>query len=381
MGQFWHLRIGVFSIGTGSFARAFSGRVGACASCVPWHVTRSAESQMSEAADPTAPSRKRKLEAEERKCEGGHSSVVAMAALLHGRLPRSSYRVAIIGSAGRHSAASEWTPQHFRAMCDATLACIRQRFQLQTTQVVLVSGGSAWADHVAVRLFLDGLTAGDDDDDEDASVSLAAPFAGLQLYLPCTVQPTSPTSSGLTRGAARPSDARLHFFDSGSSQWMTNPGRTLNKLHESFSRTAAVSSFNDIYVASKMGAKLDCSVRGFHARNTLVARNCDFLIAITAGGADFRDMEDAMRRSVPADGGTADTWRKCELVHGRTKIHMPIHLLPLPSSMPRRMPCGSGAASKSSASAAYSDTKSAPSLSRSSSASPSSPSSPRAAKQ
>lgn len=277
-------------------------------------------------------------------------------ALLHDPLPRSFYRVAIIGSAGRHGAASEWTPQHFRAMCDAALSCIRQRFQLQTAQVVLVSGGSAWVDHVAVRLFLNGLTA---DDDEETSVSHSAPFAGLQLYLPCAVQP---------------SDERLQFFDSGSSQWMTNPGRTLNKLHESFSRTAAVASFNDLYVASKMGAKLDCSARGFHARNTLVARNCDFLIAITAGGADFRDMEDAMRRSVPADGGTADTWRKCELEHGRTKIHAPIHLLPLPFSMPQQMQCCSGAANKSSASAAYSNTKSDPSLSGSSSASPSSPS-------
>ena len=47
--------------------------------------------------------------------------------------------------------------------------------------------------------------------------------------------------------------------------------------------------------------------RGFKPRNTLVARNCDHLVAFTFGN------------TIPSSGGTSDTWGK---VQHENKLHI-----------------------------------------------------------
>jgi hypothetical protein len=64
--------------------------------------------------------------------------------------------VAIIGTAGRGGNAQRLTPAHFTSMVNAARIIISHVLQLSPSEVQLVSGGSSYADHVAVLLDLDG---------------------------------------------------------------------------------------------------------------------------------------------------------------------------------------------------------------------------------
>ena len=57
--------------------------------------------------------------------------------------------LAIIGTAGRNDDADKLTDQHFKYMIKTS----RDYIKTLDDDVTLVSGGSAWADHVAIRLF------------------------------------------------------------------------------------------------------------------------------------------------------------------------------------------------------------------------------------
>jgi len=101
------------------------------------------------------------------------------------------------------------------------------------------------------------------------------------------------------------------FHDNGSKDWQTNPGHTANHYHDGFSRTVGRDTLLDIETAKLLGATLDTSHRGFHARNTYVARS-QYLIAFTFGTGD-----------VPKDGGTKYTWSLSHAI----KVHVPLQSL------------------------------------------------------
>lgn len=135
-----------------------------------------------------------------------------------------------------------------------------------------VSGGAAWADHLAVALFCMGR------------------LKGLRLHLPA------------------PFDMdRCRFVGEYGSA-----GGTANYYHEKFSRVMRENTLAHIAMAIQGGASwtYQPAQQGFgpfKARNTLVARDCTGMLAYTFGEGD-----------VPADGGTRDTWDK---FHGE-KIHV-----------------------------------------------------------
>src|SRR6516162_5189861 len=112
-------------------------------------------------------------------------------------------RVAIIGTAGRGADGLRMNKELFFNMCAVTKNCLSE-WKLNPQRVHLVSGGAAWADHVAVRLFLDGLDFDDDKKEER--------FAGLTLWLPCPF-----------------SNAKA--LDNNLKTWQLNPGRTMNAYH------------------------------------------------------------------------------------------------------------------------------------------------------
>ncbi len=63
-------------------------------------------------------------------------------------------------------------------MMTAAENTITDTWNLSKSQVCLVSGGSAWADHIAVRLFLNSIGGcGVEEDILDG-------YAGLKLHLP-----------------------------------------------------------------------------------------------------------------------------------------------------------------------------------------------------
>lgn len=170
--------------------------------------------------------------------------------------PSATKKVAIIGSAGRNEDAKKMSKELFEAMVTKADRMITSVFKLDKSKVILVSGGSAFADHVAIRLFLNGQ------------------FGGLELYLPC--------------------DFKTDSFTESSKE-----GVYLNKLHTSFSKVVGINSLMDVAKVKTLGARLTVS-KGFHARNTEVAKS-PFLIAFTFSPG-----------KVPKTGsGTSDTWKKC----------------------------------------------------------------------
>ena len=184
--------------------------------------------------------------------------------------------VAIVGTAGRKNDAARMSRELFERMCQRTTQIIERELHLDWKNICIQSGGAAWSDHVAVRLFLQ-----------------RPETTALKVYLPC------------------PLDGNARYRDTGSYDWRTNPGRTSNFYHSQFTKAIGTDSLQELLTAQQRGAVLDTSGTGFHSRNSMIAK-CDILIAFSWSDGDQ-----------PWDGGTSDTWRKCK---GR-KVHVPLSLL------------------------------------------------------
>ncbi len=169
--------------------------------------------------------------------------------------------LAIVGTAGRKDDAKKLSKKHFEAMCCIAEGLLEQLAESNYPISHLVSGGAAWADHVAVRLFLDK----------------KAPH--LRLFLPATWEGNA-------------------YADTGERDPFKNPGGTANYYHKLFQSATLIHSLYEIQVAKQQGAELIPVAKGFYARNALVAKS-DFLLACTFGN------EHEVK-----DGGTADTVRK-----------------------------------------------------------------------
>jgi len=188
--------------------------------------------------------------------------------------PAAKRRVAIIGFAGSHLAANEasvLSAQLYSCMLDAATEVITKRWGLAWDDVVLVSGGAAWSDHVAVSLFL-----------AHADTEMGA----LRLHIPVSIDPDTNEYSDNGKG--------MH--------WRVNPGYLANKLHAQFSRDVERDTFSELNEAAKKGAVLNSKHNGFHARNTTIATTCDYMLAFSWSAGDE-----------PTEGGTADTWFKCNV--------------------------------------------------------------------
>lgn len=172
--------------------------------------------------------------------------------------------IVVVGTAGRRAAeadrlsvaAVEFMKEHV----------LREAAGLE--RVRLVSGGSAWADHVAVLLFLDDPERFD-----------------LELFLPCAFK-----------------WGDKEFATSGSPNWQADPGKSLNTYHKRHSRATGRRTLHDIVTARALGATVhepEPEYIGFHARNTRVAAQGGTMLAFTFG-----------EKGVPATSGTRSTWNK-----------------------------------------------------------------------
>jgi len=90
--------------------------------------------------------------------------------------------------------------------------------------VRLLSGASAWSDHVAVMLFLDPRTL---------------PISGLELHLPCAWDPQA-----------------RQFVESNGEHWARNPGGLLNRLHRQMSAKRGKILSESIFPTSLESASL-----------------------------------------------------------------------------------------------------------------------------
>jgi len=169
--------------------------------------------------------------------------------------------LSIVGTAGRNEDKSRLSKDHFTAMYMVAEELLRQCAENNYPITHLVSGGAAWADHVAVRLFLDK----------------KAPH--LRLFLP-----------------AKWEDGIYH--DNGIANLFQNPGQVANYYHKQFQLVTNIHSLSEIQIANIEGAELIEVTKGFYARNALVAKS-DFILAMTFGN-----------KEQVKEGGTADTVRK-----------------------------------------------------------------------
>eukprot|EP01035_Chromulina_nebulosa_P018280 gene18280-23957_t len=125
--------------------------------------------------------------------------------------------VAIIGTAGRGSDKNKMTKEIFFAMISKAEDIIQNQFKLEKSIVKLISGGSAWADHVAVRLYINSIM------DES--------YNSLCLYLPCHIN----------------LDNIPYCFENNKV------GNRLNSLHSHFSKVTGINSIQDIKVVRDLG--------------------------------------------------------------------------------------------------------------------------------
>lgn len=205
-------------------------------------------------------------------------------------------RIAIIGSAGRREDAPRVTRKLFDAMVERAVFLLGLggtvgRANLDAPAalapngepIVLVSGGAAFADHVAVELH-----------------KRYPKRTTLELWLPCPWDPQN-----------------RQFLDTGVFDWRTNPGGTAVALHRQFSRVCGFDSLEELHqlIGPPSSSRVSVHVgRGFHDRNLYVA-DSDALVAFTFGEGD-----------APKDGGTAHTWRASR---ASVKIHVPLATLVL----------------------------------------------------
>lgn len=139
---------------------------------------------------------------------------------------------------------------------------------------IAVSGGAAWVDHIAVALFLAGRVQ------------------GLRLHLPAPFDMNNCCFVGPRNSAAS----------------------AANYYHDLFSRAIGENSLAHIKQAIEKGAfvteqPVGHGYRAMFARNNIVASEVVGLLAYTFGTGPE-----------PADGGTKDTWDKCQGI----KLHVPL---------------------------------------------------------
>lgn len=176
-------------------------------------------------------------------------------------------KIAIIGTAGRDK-----NIPMTRALWDWMTQDVRERVREDGH---VVSGGAAWADHLAVWLFLKGFV-------KELTLHLPAPLNGKFL--------------GPYQSAAS----------------------AANYYHERFSNVVGCDTLAQIEGAAPMDhcyGTFEPAAPGYGAmfnRNKKVAAAIgpdDLMLAYTFGEGD-----------VPADGGTRDTWNQCR---GK-RIHIPL---------------------------------------------------------
>lgn len=174
-------------------------------------------------------------------------------------------KIAIIGTAGRGNV---MTPNQWAWMKETTANWIGVNNHL-------VSGGAAWADHLAVAMYMEHKC-------ED-----------LTLHLPAPWDNTNQCFQGPWKSC----------------------GSAANFYHEKFSGIVGINSLNEIHQVIHGGAMITeqpalGGYGGMFKRNSIVAQEAEGMIAFTFGEG-----------MVPADGGTLDTWNKCRSEH---KIHFQI---------------------------------------------------------
>lgn len=173
--------------------------------------------------------------------------------------------IAVIGTAGRDKSI-KMSMKHWEQMAQAIWSEVKP-------DDVLVSGGAAWADHVAVWAYLNNLC-------KDLILHFPAPFVGQHF-----------------EGGYGTSGGACNYYHGLFSQAIGGHSRL--HIREAIEQGA---TFTSQPVANGYGAMV--------ARNRLVANDCTHMVAFTFGEGDE-----------PTDGGTKMTW---DMAADKQRCHVPI---------------------------------------------------------
>lgn len=173
--------------------------------------------------------------------------------------------IAVIGTAGRDKSIPMGR-KHWDQMTDVIGS------EVSMTDY-LVSGGAAWADHVAIWAYL------------------TDKVSALTLHMPAPI-------------------VGKHFGGAYGTS-----GAACNYYHEKFSKIMGMDSLEHIRMAIQKGATVTyqpvaMGYQAMAARNALVARDCTHMVAFTFG-----------QGNEPADGGTKITW---DMAASKQRAHVPL---------------------------------------------------------
>ena len=155
--------------------------------------------------------------------------------------PNPKTYIVVVGADGKNPVEKKYLNlKHYEFMTRMIISYIN-KLGIDPYDIILVSGGSAWAQHIVIELYLNNS------------------FGGLNLYLPST-------------------------FDTKQKKFVnTHEGRLLNGLHAEFkNKIPYIDSLNDLTNIINSGFKSGIRVevkRGFKQRNTLMTHECDHLLA------------------------------------------------------------------------------------------------------
>ncbi len=188
----------------------------------------------------------------------------------------SKIKISIVGTSGRGNIINNLTKDLFNKMViytDNHISNYLKENNLDWKNVELISGGAAWSDHIAVKIYKNHLTS------------------SLNIYIPC-----------------KWNNDKKQYEDNGKD-WRINPGKSSNNYHNKFSKKM---EYNTLKELDELKSCFNDDYFGFHKRDSIVAK-CDIMIAFTFSNS-----------SEPESGGTKFTWSKCKT---SLKYHISINNL------------------------------------------------------
>jgi hypothetical protein len=193
--------------------------------------------------------------------------------------------VAIVGSAGRKEDARRMNSDHFTFMLNAVQHQIEEVWRLSPTNVRLVSGGAAFADHVAVALHR----------------LRPQHYSRLTLHLPVPFNTTRTAFDAAGIGS---------FSNAGHRTFCRQMGWNENQSLLELCRLSSDGVNVIVSEPARVAGASPPGVSSYFDRNRVVAQS-DYLIAFTFTEAGATQ---------PKEGGTAHTFAACR----GTKVHIPL---------------------------------------------------------
>ena len=217
--------------------------------------------------------------------EQGTSKPLAAGSIPAGGATSDDKVIGIIGSAGRGAKGPDGKyvyPEYTKQMFDGW---VDYASKVVPADATVVSGGAAWADHVAVRLYTTGK------------------IKKLVLFLPAELIDTvGMTGVGNAQAVFRSRAPR--GTKSSTAAW------TANNYHKIFSEKIGVDTLDEMLKAIEKGSldgSVDVHVSSPDSQDPFKDRNTEVAKAAKDGLIAFTDVNED---GSPIDGGTSDTWTK-----------------------------------------------------------------------